>query len=143
MSFWDELDSTREARPEVLTALDALFTSHTVTSAHYAGYAHEAVLRLLTRHLGTSFSVMDMPDRYGTGAAFFWEGDDDCPAPARPDWLEEVLFYQEGVPDADLFIWDVPWSYPEQFSAIIERHQPTHLLLVDEACSAAPHPAYS
>ncbi len=143
MSIWDELDSTREARPEVLAALDELLTSRAVASVHYAGYAHEPVLRLLHRHFGNAFSVMDFPDRYGSGAAFFWEGDGDYPGPDRPDWLEGVPFWQEGVPDADLLIWDMPWSHPGQLSAITERHQPTYLLLVDEACSAASHPAYS
>ena len=143
MSIWNELDPTREARPEVLAALDELLTSRAVASVHYAGYAHEPVLRLLHRHLGTAFSVMDMPDRYETGAAFFWEDDGECPGPDRPDWLEGVQFLQEGVPDADLLIWDAPWSYAEQLSAITERHQPKYLLLMDEACSAASLPAYS
>lgn len=143
MSIWNDFDSTREARPEVLAVLDELLTSHAVKSVHYVGYAHEPVLRLLHRHLSTSFSVMDMPDRYETGAAFFWEGDDSYPGPARPDWLEGVSFYQEGIPNADLLIWDAPWSFSGQLSAITERHKPTHLLLVDEACSEASHPAYS
>ena len=135
-------DLTREARPEILAVIDDLLSSHAVSSVHYTGYAYEPILRLLHRHLGTSFSVMDMPDRYHTGAAFFWEGDEDYPGPARPDWLEDVPFYQEGFPDSDLLIWDTPWSHAGQLAAIIERRRPTHLLLVDEACSAT-HTAYS
>lgn len=82
--------------------------------------------------------------RPNTGAAFFWDGPDDYPGPCRPDWLEGVLFFQEGGPKKmDLLIWDVPFSHPDQLAAITERHRPTHLLLVDEACSAASHPAYS
>ena len=86
---------------------------------------------------------MDMPDRYHTGAAFFPEGEADTPGPARPEWLAGVPFYEEGFPESDLLIWDTPWSHTEQLAAILKRHQPTHLLLVDEACSAATHPAYS
>lgn len=144
----DELD-TREARPQVLAAIDELLITGAVTSVHYAGYAHESVFRLLHRHLGTAFSVMDFADRYHTGVEFFWEeADGDYPYPHRPDWLEGVLFYQEGVPNADLLIWDMPCSHPGQLAAIIDRsiashHQPTHLFLVDEACSEASHPAYS
>jgi len=131
----------------VLTVLDELLTTRAVTSVHYVGYAHEPVLRLLHRHLGTAFSVLDYPDRYNTGAAFFWDGpdeDDPYPYPGRPDWLNGVLFFQEGGPKKmDLLIWDMPFSHPGQLAAITERHRPTHLLLVDEACSEASHPAYS
>jgi len=143
MSIWDELDSTRQARPEVLTVIDELLSARAVTSVHYAGYAHESVLRLLHRHLGTAFTVMDYPDRYSTGAEFFWEGEGGYPGPGRPDWLEGVAFCQEGIPAADLLIFDVPWSAPDQLSAILERHRPQHLLLADEACSGASHPDYS
>lgn len=142
MSIWSRLDPTREVRPEVLAVVDQLLTAGAVASVHYAGYAHEAVFRLLHHHLGTVFSVMDFPDRYHTGAAFFWEDGGDYPGPRRPAWLEGVQFYQEGWPGADLLIWDAPFR-PGQLAAVISRRRPTHLLLVDEACSEASHPAYS
>ena len=143
MPLWDERDAGRTAPTGVLAIIERLLSTGAVTSVHYFGYAHESVLRLLHRHLGTAFTVTDYPDRYSTGAEFFWEGEGECPGPGRPDWLEGVAFYQEGIPDADLLIFDVPWSAPDQLSAILERHRPKHLLLADEACSGASHPDYS
>jgi hypothetical protein len=142
MSFRSGFDPEREAKAEFLALLEKLLGSGVVTSAHYVGYAHESILRLLQRHLGTGFSVMDMPDRFHTGAAFFWE--EDYPYPhERPNWLEGVKFYQEGCPRADLFIRDVPWGSADPLSAIINLHPPTYVLLADEAIAAATHPAYT
>lgn len=143
MSIWDRLDPKREASPEVVAVLDGFLTAGTLTSVHYVGYAHEPILRVLHRHLGAAFSVTDIADRFGAGAQFFWEGDGDYPGQARPDWLEGILFYQEGIPRTDLLIWDAPWRDPEQCSAIVESRKPKHLLFADAACSVTPHPAYS
>jgi len=81
--------------------------------------------------------------RPNTGAAFFWDGLMTIPVPVvRLAGGRPVL--SGGWPKKmDLLIWDVPFSHPDQLAAITERHRPTHLLLVDEACSAASHPAYS
>lgn len=93
MAFWDKFDPAREAHAEVLAFLDALLAEHPGISAHYTGYAHKPILRILHRHLGVKFSVMDCPDRYYTGVTFFWEEEDgEFPFPARPEWLRGVLF---------------------------------------------------
>ena len=65
MSFQDQPDRTRVARPEVLAILDELLASGTIRSVFYVGYAYEAVLRLLHQHLGKNYSVMDWWDRWG------------------------------------------------------------------------------
>ena len=143
MPIWDKLDSTRTARPEVVAIIDELLKTHAIESVHYVGYAHEPILRLLHRYLGSAFTVMDFADRYHSGAAFLWEGPGDYPGQIRPDWLEGVSFYEEGAPDSELLIWDMPWTHHGQLSDIIKRHAPNCLLLVDEACAEALHPAYT
>lgn len=143
MSSQDKFDSTRQAHPEFLAALDALLSTRAGILVHYVGYAHEPVLRLLLQHLGATFSVTDTYDRFRTGADFFWEDLEDRPGPGRPEWLAGVKFYYEGIPRIDLLLWDTPWRDPEQLFNLLKRRQPQRLLLVDEACSAASHPAYS
>jgi len=143
MPCWGDLDPTREAQAEVLAFLDQFLSDHAGISVHYIGYAHEPMLRILHRHLGIKFSVMDVPDRYSTGMSFFWEEEDgEFPGPARPEWLRGVPFYQEGAPEADLQIQDIRWRDSGQLAALVARH-PTYFLLIDEARFGAHVPEYS
>ena len=179
MSIWNELDPEREAKPEFLAFLDGLLTfrpgtlrqvdpdqgtislearvgGRPKTLVHYMGYAHEPVLRLLHRHLGTNFSVMDIYDRFGIEKAACWEEDyfvegdskysRKYPGPDRPDWLVGVPFCFEGAPYAELLIVDWLWNYQDplaDLSSNIPYDQPAQILLADEACSAASHPDYT
>jgi len=134
--------SKSEVAPEVVLFLEQLLATGAVGSAHYAGYAHEAVLRVLHRKFGTKFSVMDWCDRYGIGAAFFADSPDEVPASRRPEWLHGVAFSQEGRPRTDLLIWEGPWGEPSHSWEKLQWHRPKHLLLVGEAVAAAEHPDY-
>jgi hypothetical protein len=145
VSASDQRDPTRTAKPEVVAALDALLASGGIRSAHYVGYAHEPILRVLHKHFGTQFSVMDYWNRFGIETEFDYDSGERIHENRRPDWLDGVSFYSEGGPAAELMIWDMPWHYPDQLSAIVAfkfKRPPTHLFLVDEACSEPLHPGY-
>lgn len=85
-------------------ALDDLLASGAVPSAHYVGYAHEPILRVLCKHFGSNFSLMDYWSRYGTETEF----DDDTGERRHenecPEWLAGVPFYYEGELAAELLI---------------------------------------
>lgn len=57
--------------------------------------------------------------------------------------VERRAFSCEGIPRADLLIWDVRWQSPKELAEILARHPPEFLLLVDEARFIAPLPEYS
>ena len=91
-------------------------------TVHYTGRADESLLRALLSHQPKlEVSVMDMPDRWGTGYAFHYderEFGNNLPR-ERPDWLEGILFYQEGAPDHEIGIRDWPWSSSNQIDRIV------------------------
>jgi hypothetical protein len=143
-------DKKRVARPKVLAVIEKLVTTSRAKKVHYLGYAHEPVLRLLLKHVAKDrLVVTDRWDRYHTGAAFFWEGEEfgGLPCPGRPEWLEGVPFCQDGIPRADLLIWDVPVELPEAVNDYLHgqssRQPPEFVLLVDEGCAIAGHPDYA
>lgn len=66
-------------------------------------------------------SIMDMPDRWGTGFAFFYDEAEfpGIQCPQHPDWLEGITSYQEGAPDCpDVWGQDWPWDRPHQMARI-------------------------
>ena len=91
-------------------------------TVHYTGRADENVLRgLVGGKPPLEVSVMDMPDRWGTGYAFHYderEFGNNLPID-RPDWLEGILFYQEGASDHEIAIRDWPWDSSDQMDRII------------------------
>lgn len=114
-------------------------------SVHYVGGADEGLLRCLLANPGRlEISVMDMPDRWGTGACFWWE--EGCPDPlSRPEWLLGVPFYQEGTSTHDILLRDWPWDYDGQSNPIIEfagRKPPKLILLFGKAELDAQHPEH-
>jgi hypothetical protein len=139
-------DENRCADPEVVAALDALLASGSVKLAHYVGYAHEAILRVLHEHLGNAFSLMDYWNRYGVETELDWETGERVHESRRPDWLRDTRFFTEGGPTCpDLLIWDMPLS-PERLLQVIDRpdmRRPVYLLLAHEARTAAGHPDYT
>ncbi|CAN5888073.1 hypothetical protein BH11VER1_BH11VER1_06690 [soil metagenome] len=104
-------------------------------TVHYSGAADEGLLRaLLADRERLEVSVMDMPDRWGTGYAFWYDKAEfgNCLPRARPDWLEDVPFYQEGAPDHDIALHDWPWSSFDQLARIVAftGRRPSKLLLL-------------
>ncbi len=91
-------------------------------SVHYTGSADEGLLRALLSHQPKlEVSVIDMPDRWGTGYAFHYderEFGNNLPR-ERPDWLKGVPFYQEGSPEHEVGMYDWPWSSRRQFFKIV------------------------
>ncbi len=139
-----ERDKSRTARPETLVILEQLIANKQIRSAHYWGYAHEPILRLLVERLGPKCSVMDYWDRYYCGAAFLCDEDVAHLVPERPEWLEGIPFAVEGSPEAELYIYDMPID-PSGFSEGLTRrgrHPPNYILLTDEAQVCAGHPDY-
>ncbi len=104
-------------------------------SVHYTGAADEGLLRALLSHqLKLEISVMDMPDHWGTGYAFWYDEVEfgNCLPRERPEWLEEVPFYQEGSPDHEIGIFDWPWGSSDQLERIVDfdsRRPPEVLIL--------------
>lgn len=98
--------------PDRLAAVQRFLADHQIRSAHYYGEADPALLYLLAHIEGLTLSVMDLPDRFGSGVRFFADEFDPVPfdrLPARPKWLEGVPFYHEGFPfDIECWIQDVP-----------------------------------
>jgi hypothetical protein len=86
---------------------------------HYTGGADEGMLRaLLADRERLEVTVMDLPDRWGSGWSFFWE-EGKGELPARPEWLEGVPFYQEGASDHEIALRDCPWDSLDQFDLIV------------------------
>jgi hypothetical protein len=55
---------------------------------------------------------MDMHDRWGREAVFFWDEEDygGLKPPSTPDWLEGIRCYFEGTPDHEVFLYDYYWT---------------------------------
>ena len=115
-------------------------------AVHYIGGADEGLLRSLLAYRGRlEVTVMDMPDRWGTGACFWWEEGSPEP-PSRPDWLEGIPFYQEGAADHDILLRDWAWDYEGQLAAMVAftgRRPPKLTLLFGQAELYAEHPEYA
>ncbi len=137
-------DDNRTARPETLAILEQLLANNEIRSAHYWGYAHEPILRLLVQRLGPKCSVFDYWDRFYCGAAFLCDDDVAHLIPDRPDWLEGIPFCVEGSPEAELYIYDVPLHagrFVERLT-LYGRPPPNFIVLTDEAQACAGHPDY-
>jgi hypothetical protein len=108
-------------------------------TVHYTGRADENLLRgLLGEQPGLEVSVMDMPDRWKSGSRFFWDEREACGSeyPECPDWLEGILFYQEGASEHEIGIYDWPWFSCHQFqgmTAFTGRQPPRMVILFGNA----------
>lgn len=111
---------------EVVSAVLAFARGCGCQSAHYIGNADRALIEGLAGIMGKDrVSIMDIPDRWKTGFAYFWDEDEfpGTPCPERPDWLEDIACYQEGAPDPPyLLIRDTPWDHRLQLRRIIAHH---------------------
>lgn len=124
---------------EVVELIICVIRSSGLHSVHYTGAADEGLLRALLAHEPKlELSVMDMPDRWETGFAFFWDERDfgNNLATDRPEWLEGIPFYQEGAPDHEIAIRDWPWDSSDQLRKIVRftgRKPPALLILIGDA----------
>ena len=125
--------------PEDVAALLQVVRESGFQSVHYTGRADEGLLRgLLGMRPALKVTVMDIPDRWKTGSAF-WDDDEeleDIPCRRRPDWLEGVPFYQEGAPAHDVSVRDWPWDSNDQLKRIVEfsaRRRPRLIILFGDA----------
>lgn len=117
-------------------------------TVHYTGRADENLQQgLVGMQPALEVSVMDMPDRWGTGYAFHYderEFGNNLPRD-RPDWLEGILFYQEGAPAHEIGIYDWPWYSSHQFqgmTACTGRQPPRMVILFGNARLAAAGEAW-
>lgn len=98
--------------PETLGCIRQFLIAQGIRSVHYYGQADAALLHLLVHIPNLVVTVMDLDDHFGSGARFFAEDVDHIPPdhfPIRPEWLNDVPFYQEGFPfEIECWIQDVP-----------------------------------
>jgi hypothetical protein len=103
--------------PEQVSTILALVQEHGIRSAHYVGNADRGLIEGLSGVLGKhAVSIMDMPDRWRAGAAF-WRDEHEypgIPCPERQEWLEDIACYQEGAPEHELALRDYPWDSSDQ-----------------------------
>ena len=81
--------------------------------AHYIGHADKSVILGLAAALGTTnVSIMDMHDRWGREAVFFWDEEDHggLKPPSTPDWLEGIRCHFEGRPNSEILLCDLSWN---------------------------------
>jgi hypothetical protein len=107
---------------ETISQILAAITSSGLRTVHYTGAANEGLLRALVAHEPKlEVSVMDMPDRWGTGYAFWYDEAEfgNCLPRDRPAWLESIPFYQEGASDHEIGIRDWPWDSADQLEQIV------------------------
>lgn len=126
---------------EAVEQIISVIRSSGLRSVHYIGGADENLLRgLIDIQPPLEVSAMDMPDRWRTGFAFFWDEVDfpKTPCPEQPEWLSGILFYQEGAPDHEIGIFDWPWHSRDQLREIVRftgRKPPALLILIGDALS--------
>ena len=122
--------------PSAIDLILSCIKSSGYRTVHYTGAADEALLRaLLTDPSELEISVMDMPDRWGTGFAFFYDEREfpDNPPCDRPDWLDGIPFYQEGAPDHEIVIYDWPWTASDRIDRMVRlagRKAPSMLIIL-------------
>lgn len=122
--------------PTVVELILSCIASSGYRTVHYTGAADEGLLRSLISHQPKlEVSVMDMPDRWGTGYAFWHDEHQfpNCLPRERPDWLECIPFYQEGAADHEIAIRDWPWDFSDQLDRIVRftgRKAPSMLIIL-------------
>lgn len=126
-------DPIPDLAPAAVEAVLAFARERRARSAHYVGNADRGLIEGLSGIVGKeALSIMDVPDRWKTGFAFWWDEAEfpGIPCPERPEWLEGISCYQEGAPDCpDLWIHDIAWSPRDQLAQILAFRSTKHGLI--------------
>jgi hypothetical protein len=115
-------DLSPDHPPALIAQIMEIVLASPFRTLHYTGGADEGMLRaLLADRERLEVTVMDMPDRWETGYAFWYdEREFGGRLPReRPEWLEGVPFYQEGASDHEIALRDWPWESLDQFDRIV------------------------
>ena len=120
------MDSIPDLQVDVVSQVLTFTRELGVSSAHYVDNADRILIEGLIGMLGKNgVSIMDMPNRWGGGRRFFLDEFESCSVvyPECPDWLEDIVSYQEGGPQAPyLLIRDSPWDHRLQLRRIVAFH---------------------
>ena len=119
------LPSEEDLSAENVTLILEVIRDSGYLTVHYTGRADENLLRgLLGMQPALEVSGMDMPDRWKSGSRYFWDEREACGSeyPECPDWLEGILFYQEGASEHEIAIRDWPWHSSDQMDRIIRSN---------------------
>jgi hypothetical protein len=107
-------------------AVVSLIDRYQFTSAHYIGNADPELIRAVRKIPNLELTLMDYVNRWGQEGAFDEMGEGYGPSP-RPTWLEGIPMYTEGVPEAQLLIYDCLES---DWHVVRSRCIPFHALAV-------------
>lgn len=141
-----------EAKPdfriatEVIVDIVQIASEVSAKSIHYVGYADAELLKALKNRGAYELSIMDMFNRTNR-ATHFWndEFELDLKKYPIPEWMDDITSYEEGAPDADLLLRDIPWDSAKQFSKIVSftmTSAPKHIVLFGDADLDTLHPKY-
>ena len=118
----DDSNNSPPPTAEMLRVLETLLAEREYQLCAYIGGAHIEIAELLYKYMPHRYYLMDTIGRHRK--LFRWKPDkyDDfylAPIqPPRPDCLK-VPFSDEGMPQHDLLIKDIPW-YPGQFHLMLK-----------------------
>lgn len=125
------MDSISNLPADVVSSILTFARKLEVSSAHYIGNADRSLIKGLSEILGNdAVSIIDIPDRWKTGFAFFWDEHEfpNTPCPECPNWLKGITSYQEGGPNLSyLLIQDTPWNHRLQLRNIVEHKKKKNL----------------
>lgn len=132
--------------PEVIAEIVRIAREVSARSIHYVGYADAELLKALKNCGDYKLSIMDMFNRTNR-STHFWndEFEVDLDKHPVPDWMDGIVSYEEGAPDADLLLRDIPWDFTNQFAEIVSftrTRAPKCLILFGDADLKTEHPEY-
>ena len=108
---------------------------HSLTSAHYWGYADQGLIEAFKNEPGFKFGVSDEYERWLSGLNF-WGGDGiDISAEEyrTPAWLEGVQMFQEGMHDTHFLIYDLSAEAEpdeDRLDCLVSERDITHIALL-------------
>ena len=115
---------------DVVFAILAFAREREIRTVHYIGNADRVLIRGLVGLIGKDcVTLMDVSNRWGSGSRYFQDEFESSGVefPECPDWLEDVVCYEEGAPEIfDFLIRDIRWDSPKQLAEIIASRQRKH-----------------
>jgi|GEM_PF-2276639 len=132
---------------DVISEIVELAGSLAAKMIHYVGYADAQLLQALKNQDCYQLSIMDMFNRTKR-STHFWNDEFqlDLKNYPIPEWMTGISSYEEGAPDADLWLRDIPWDSADQFAEIVSfkrKNAPNHLILFGDAQLNTVHPKYT